>query len=261
MSVFHTMEHNDTAPSIKAQRFWDSKHAADGAKEWIAQTDTLLPHMLPHMPLDGAILEIGAGTSALSLLIAQALPAATVVATDVSPLAVQQMASTHSAPNLTFAVLDALDATSMAMQAAAVQAAQPETKPGWSVVVDKGCLDTFLFRYGTSVNPVPLLLSAIHQALRCDGVYIICTPRRRIKELAAHGGFCVTRIALPADGEVHGELQSNGCFVHLARKVAIRQVEAVPPSCSSCGQLYPVGTQPGSRQERKFVNHLLHCKH
>jgi SAM-dependent methyltransferase len=131
--VMDQQTHNSCGP----QGFWNLYHAQT-AVDWILEPTTELCEVLfpsqASCDLACEVLEIGAGTSTLSDLLARSRPNFKVLSTDVSHVAISQAQARDPAPpsNLTYAVLDAIEPNITSISA--------------DVVLDKGCLDTFLFR-------------------------------------------------------------------------------------------------------------------
>ena len=154
------------------------------------------------------VLEIGCGVSQLSLsLLERILDKNTThdmhkhynfVSTDVSPVCIEQnrkrdndyissLQTTNS--SLTYNVLDILN-----------ESVIRQYHQHYNVVVDKGTLDSFLFRSkrtkkGSSSYPPILvgLLNNIHSLLRSGGCYIIISPRGKIKSVRDFRGFTSVR--------------------------------------------------------------------
>jgi hypothetical protein len=97
----------------------------------------------------------------------------------------------------------------------------------YDLILDKGCLDTFLFRSGsTNCNPYPpvlrTLLDNIHLALVAQsldidnketaqiGIYVILSPRKKIKAVRDYQGFSkVQRIDLSCNAMEVGDLDTK----------------------------------------------------
>ena len=241
----------DTGISQKrsAVDFWNEYHegssATDEPKEWIARNT---PHLLDllisglaereegrcrhhwHRTRTIRIMEIGCGTSTLSRcllshlrqrreqqLTSSSSSSYQVVATDVSHVCIQNnrdrdfdfttsLAGTDD--NLRYEVLDALST-------ADIDAKFQSEESRYHVVLDKGCLDTFLFRNtrgkkSTERHPPLLatLLLNVSKMLQPGGRYIVVSPRRRIPSLSQFIGFSeVTRLDIEAASV--GELDGN----------------------------------------------------
>uniref|UniRef100_A0A7S4I431 Methyltransferase domain-containing protein n=1 Tax=Odontella aurita TaxID=265563 RepID=A0A7S4I431_9STRA len=209
--------------------FWDNHHSneQEEAKEWIL---TVSPNLLrlisSHIPImwDGAsdgstdidptmrtvrILEIGCGTSALSRSLLDYLVSGrrkgndvnriSVTATDVSSVCIEKnrardasFASSLSHDELQYDTLDTLGESLLLGDIRGRDA----TSPGYDIIVDKGCLDTFLFRNvrkcKTTEHHPPLLsrlLINVHRMLSRDGKYMVISPRRKIPSLRDFSGF------------------------------------------------------------------------
>jgi len=83
-----------------------------------------------------------------------------------------------------------------------------------NMVLDKGCLDTFLFRCKTHDKSIskhsPLLtqlLNNVYKMLKVGGLYVIITPRRRITSVRDFVGFggCVRRVRIDPDNDAGGK--------------------------------------------------------
>mmetsp|Transcript_41626 Transcript_41626/g.71260 ORF Transcript_41626/g.71260 Transcript_41626/m.71260 type:complete len:334 (+) Transcript_41626:237-1238(+) len=187
--------------------------------EWIVKTDSpeLLDTILslfpssdnekdeakPHGPVN--VLEIGCGVSQLSVCLLRRLllkkhekdrRAYSFVATDVSPVCIEQNRFRDGAyitslqntdDGISYEVLDVL-----------TQNMDNTYKNQYAVIIDKGTLDTFLFRSkrskkGSESHPPLLtpLLNNVHRMLRsgCEARYIIISPRAKIKSVRDFRGF------------------------------------------------------------------------
>lgn len=229
--------------------FWNEYHEESGAtgepKEWIARNTPHLMNLLisglferqeggcrhhRHRAKTIRIVEIGCGTSTLARSLLSHLrqrreqqPTSSssssyqVVATDVSHVCIQNnrdrdidFATTiaGTGDTLRYEVLDALST-------ADIDAKFQSEESRYHVVLDKGCLDTFLFRNtrgkkSTERHPPLLatLLLNVSKMLQPDGRYIVISPRRRIPSLAQFVGFSeVTRLDIEAASV--GELDGN----------------------------------------------------
>lgn len=102
--------------------------------------------------------------------------------------------------SLTYRVFDALTADPPLTFAFASSEDHQSLSGHVALMLDKGCLDTFLHRSSstttrTNSNPSvysPLLLqllNTVHANLDDHGTYVVLTPRKRIRELRDYGGF------------------------------------------------------------------------
>ena len=302
-------------------------------KEWILQpTDALFEKICSYLPETVArqkedpqnveqvtntetqsikveILEIGCGVSQLSKELYKYLtekhPSSSmmqchVIATDVSSVCIEQMIlrdndKIRSSKNrFSYQVLNVLDdvdslTTSMGNNR-------------YSMVLDKGCLDTFLFRSQQNLQwkLMTRLLDNIHSWLRNDGVYVILSPRSKIKFVRDHVGFSsVKHIPLHSNSEgsnrgevVLGELDgmreatsAEGTTVHMyvcaknsnyapgaCLTFPFRQMHDASllnddNACPTCGLAFSAfrGKKNGDikqqeRWRRRWNGHVIHCK-
>jgi hypothetical protein len=86
----------------------------------------------------------------------------------------------------------------------------------YDVVLDKGCLDTFLFRNSRgnkSTDRHPPLLAAlllnVSKMLQPGGKYVVISPRRRIPSLAQFVGFKTDITKLEVEARYVGDLEGN----------------------------------------------------
>lgn len=221
----------------KTKYYWDSFYLAlphhassiegDGVKEfnevvssstadleWIvpnsAILDTISRIFLPSSQdsiVSIHVLEIGCGVSQLSLSLLQRLlqnnhqhaPQFDFVATDVSSICIEHnrirddafvsLLHDTAAARLSYEVLDVLD-TNLQSHSKHIRR--------YDMILDKGTLDTFLFRSkrtnkGCELHPPLLmpLLNNIHRWLRLgsDAKYVIISPRSKIKSVRDFCGF------------------------------------------------------------------------
>jgi SAM-dependent methyltransferase len=207
----------------KTIEFWDEKHERDGAKEWIlTPSDALIEKMLHGVHLletsDGNrnVLEIGCGTSCLARdLYIYFKGAVSVVATDVSAVCINtNKRRDHAIVKSSKGRLD--------YQILNILQPNDNMKSNFDVIVDKGCLDTFLFRSGHQEREhlVCTVLNNIHKCLKDGGKYIVITPRQKVKFLRDYRGFSsIKRLALDESSSnvVLADLEncrkSKQCFV------------------------------------------------
>eukprot|EP00977_Amphora_coffeiformis_P020792 scaffold8504_cov267-Amphora_coffeaeformis.AAC.1 len=219
--------------------FYTSAERAD--QEWIVQPNHALLDKLWEEGVDGRdgscrILEIGCGTSTLSrdlYLYWQSKHGGGgdvpiyVLATDVSPVCIQQVRQrdanllVQSPPQQ--ANNNTKNTAAFGLDYQVLNLANPpppEFMASFDIVLDKGCLDTFLFRsrhrgpqqHQTAQNSlVHTVVRHVHQCLRNHhGRYLILSPRRKIKVVRDFPGFVsVTRHDLRARGIVVGELDGS----------------------------------------------------
>ena len=177
----------------KTIEFWNEYHQRDDDKEWILRPSEQLLDRIMSSVRDIAcpkVLEIGCGTSQLARCLYewQGTGAASFVVTDVSPVCIQ-INQTRDAAILSdrfeYQVLNALE---------------PVDAPfhrKFDVVLDKGCLDTFLYRSSKGSQLVPKLLGNVCNWLSDAGRYLVLTPRPKISVLRDYPGFSsVQRVIL-----------------------------------------------------------------
>lgn len=253
-----------------AVAFWDDYHsqqapdklssASSGAstKEWIANPRShLLELIATHMTtarrrqddsssmLHVRILEIGAGSSLLSRCLLSHLQQRrqsgtnaigscnntySIVATDVSEVCIEQSRTrdrtfisslTGSDDELRYEVLDISASASML------------SRKLYDIVLDKGCLDTLLFRNArgsksTERHPplIAALLTNVYNMLRPGGNYIVISPRKRIPSLNQFVGFSEIK-QIDVDSSSIGELDGNQedstskAFIYICNKSVV----------------------------------------
>ena len=237
--------------------YYDSQHnlpsdKTDGNKEWIVHHDSIVilellkSHLSSFKKIeeeDGIIsrniVEIGCGTSCLSRSLIQHLVNGSTIqnkntknemgenfnfkitATDVSSVCIEQNRTRDQTfinnikpHTLEYQVFDVIAGNSSTSGMSKLQ------ENNVDMVLDKGCLDTFLFRGGSyrkdeySHHPLlTKLLHNIHHILKKDDCskYIVISPRSKIKALRDFKGFCkVDRIKLRTslDGQSDVYVQS-----------------------------------------------------
>jgi SAM-dependent methyltransferase len=322
------ISNNHPKQNAKTKQYWDSfysdlpsnapKHVVsvdgDGSFEWIvANSKQLLCEISDMFPAPSRgtnekmqlkILEIGCGVSELSCFLLKSmleqrstcydneLPSFEFVATDISEVCIEQnrerdqdfMAQLCNPDILKYEVLDILT-----------------TKPTqqYDVILDKGTLDTFLFRSkrskkGTELYPPLLLplLNNIHGWLKPSGKYIIISPRGRIKAVRDYAGFSnVRRVKFDARGlgdfvlmesnapGNNGDRSKKEIYIYeCSRNDAynpeqdqpFRRVETIAndeSTCPYCRQSFKefrgkvkIEDQGRIVWGRKWNNHLVHCK-
>ena len=263
----------NTTSSAKAAAFWDDHYIKNVQDEWIlAISPALLATVTASIPPSATpptLLEIGCGTSTLASSLLPLLPSlSTILATDISSQCISALTVRDSvlAPNLSYATLDVL--TSLA----------PPLYNNFSAILDKGCLDTFLFRYPktATLNNKSLLhtlFDNIHSSLSPAGVYLVISPRKKIPQLRDYNGFqTVQRIkANTGDyelGALDGDAASSAYIYVCTRNPAYTPTPtaalafSVPPpppaTCPTC--LVTRGDKFTSNyNDRKWLNHVKHC--
>jgi hypothetical protein len=220
----------------KTLLFWDDYYCREASvgKEWILQSSSaLVQQILDQLftpnettsPNESAAdlhaLEIGCGTSLLSVELCAAWERRLsssrsrlhVLATDVSPVCIERQRaklarhvdartahSGEAAPNSTLAyqVLNITDPFQI----------EDEWKGKFDLILDKGCLDTCLFRSKKAAMWLDTVLNNIHCWLKPKtGVYVIISPRSKLKAVRDFPGFAVSRRPLPAEQYGRGDLE------------------------------------------------------
>ena len=290
----------------KTLKFWDDfyeKESQSNATEWIVQpSEEILQSIVKYLlkipkknnVVNGnhkhSILEIGAGNSTFSLQLWGYLQnnnsaEVNMLATDVSSICILQNTERDkerilqsSFGSFSYEILNVLEPPSHKMSGI------------YDIVLDKGCCDTFLFRSektksGSHSPLLKTLFDNIHTWLTSGGVYIIFSPRSRIKAARDFVGFSsVERIKLDSDnnqiGALDGKAENNGVvYMHVCTKndayargdnLAFRnQIKVVMEDerCTKCGISF-VDFRKGEDIVGKGVNywgrrwrgHLTHCK-
>ena len=91
----------------------------------------------------------------------------------------------------------------------------PDMKNSFDLILDKGCLDTFLFRSrqrGGGTKPYGQLVRTVIDNLQSwlseSGVYVILSPRHKLKTVRDYAGFsCVDRVVLDPTKLHRGDLE------------------------------------------------------
>jgi len=295
----------------KTLKFWDNFYeteetSSSSGTEWIVQpSETLLvtisEQIISAVPRNCKtihILEIGTGNSLYSLRLWQHLMEKSaslkihILATDVSEVCIRQnlkreedrindLSDTISLGTFRYEVLDALQNPS-----------PEEHAKRYDFVLDKGCLDTFLFRgRNKKVNEdnllVRTLLDNIHEWLKSDGKYILLSPRKRLSGVQDFCGFsgverkhlnlaqcsnCYDAGSLVGEKTCGANLYifSKNCKYSRELKQAFRIPTNIPlddERCQTCDVSFKefrrgsnlVGKN-GTNWSRKWRGHLQHCK-
>jgi hypothetical protein len=294
-------------------QFWDDYHAGHTRQEWISRpsdevlqliveqyiqrsnrNDNIGQHNYESTPLN--VLEIGCGTSTLVRDVKehfgkqyrnqQICRNVHARGTDVSPICVHNLSqrdshlilqnNNHNNNNgvLEYKVLNVVDKSTSTRK--------------WDLILDKGCLDTFLFRSrqrgpNSDYNDlIQRVLDNLHSWLKPrSGLYMFISPRTKIKAVRDYQGFAsVDRYTLPASSisTLEGTKYDSGYLFVCTRNNDYNSGVSLPfrqqtnqqyPSdtatCSKCGVLFPQFRKGVSLQGRgaSFLNRLWdgHCKH
>ena len=250
--------------------FWNNFHQIDDHKEWILlPTDQLLNRLLSYVrdSSDPMILEVGCGTSQLSrCLYERDNNKASYVVTDVSPVCIE-INRTRDASILSdrfnYKVLNALEPEVVSLN------------QKFNLVLDKGCLDTFLFRSSKGSHLVTKLLNNVHQWLQDDGQYFVLTPRPKITMLRDFPGFAtVRRVILDDSNATLGDLDgatagTQVVYLHICTKrnsyvpneKGSEDEQQIPQQCEKCGMTFEDfrKNETHIKVERRWTGHRVHC--
>jgi hypothetical protein len=277
-------------------QFWDTYHKENESKEWIFQPSTeLLGVLLAKLTFSEKktiqMLEIGCGTSTMARnlwqLLVQAGNPVRMCATDVSPVCIEVsknrdaeiISNNNENTALEYRVLNVLED-------------KPEPPAGLDVILDKGCVDTFLFRSKNRgenheyTNILQEVLNNIWSWMAADGVFLVISPRSKLKAVRDFSGFSsVERHLLTREsskGELVGDKNDSGtpAYVYVCRKnvdykigetptytVNFRDLPEDDARCPNCGLTFQE-LRKGEAVERRGVvfwtrqwkGHRIHCK-
>lgn len=134
-----------------------------------------------------------------------------ILATDVSPVCIQQNQDRDKDIPCTELAYEVFNLTESKLD--------PRFLHSFDWILDKGCLDTFLFRSKKQRGNLSLLITTvldnINKMLTLNGVYIILSPRSKLKTLREYEGFDVVRHMIKDDEIPRGDLEG----VEKARQV------------------------------------------
>eukprot|EP00980_Cylindrotheca_fusiformis_P018022 scaffold5756_cov99-Cylindrotheca_fusiformis.AAC.6 len=292
--------------------FWDQYHKENESKEWILQPSVdLLEVLRAHCSFvendDGEnairLLEIGCGTSTLARDFWQHLINSEndqrsfhMIATDVSPACIQTNIDRDCSLLLKSRGGDDDIGQKHTLEYRTLNVIQPSTKEedqSFQVILDKGCLDTFLFRSrnrggsNTAYSSIlQTLLDNVWSWMGDDGVYLLVSPRAKVKAVRDYSGFrCVERHALPtlSRGDLVGNNNDTPGYVYVCRKNTAYVIGETPAfagrmsgnqeapndktKCPKCGMTFQ-GLRKGEVMEgrgttfwiRRWKGHCIHCK-
>jgi SAM-dependent methyltransferase len=285
-------------------RFWDNFYESQepsSDKEWVLQpSEPLLQRISQCLEKKSSIriLEIGCGTSSLGRelwkhmranpSVGEEEPSVHLLATDVSEICIRQNQERDSG------LLDqVLEKGSIEYKVLDITEPHPELEGKFDFILDKCCLDTFLFRSRQRAGPqtygklIRCVIDNIHSWLCKEGVYVILSPRTKFKTVRDYVGFSsVERYELdPAElqrGYVEGKEAKPDCiFLYVCRKnpaYSPSTEEAFPclhdhqqpqdeDSCQICGVTFVkfrngegLAGSRGAWWHRKWKGHIAHCK-
>jgi hypothetical protein len=293
-------------------QFWDEYHEQNGEKEWLIHgTSDLLESIYRNCgsSQDGRlrILEIGCGTSAMARELwkyiedaeskAQKGRRVLIRSTDVSRVCIDSCFARDRNISNVYGPDDlALEGCGLEYVTLDVQVPPTFEESGqWDAVIDKACMDTFLFRSksrGDKRNYPMVVLMALETIWRLisdNGVYILISPRRKLKPIRDFAGFSsVEKLEIRPEVKCNilspkGFRQkdpSDVYFMYICRKNAEYVVGDPNPfrlplcdmpsddtRCENCGMSFAALRQkddPEGRRGifmlRKWKNHCAYCK-
>ena len=311
-----------TKQNHKTKQYWDSfysnlsSHAPAGSSdstdqrfEWIvANSPVLLDEILGMLPSSAIVadddgvrrlraLEIGCGVSELSRCLLQRLSSSETerndvlsyefMATDVSQVCINHCRQRdndfiHKNSNgyVHYEILDILST---------------EATQQFNVILDKGTLDTFLFRSkrtnkGSELYPRILvqLLNNIHAWLKNGGKYLIISPRGKIKAVRDYVGFISVRRISFDEATLGGFVlmksnttvnKKNSIYIYECKRNdsynsqrdepfrMVSKTASDESECPKCHQTFKefrgnvkIEDQGKIVWIRRWDNHLVHCK-
>jgi hypothetical protein len=297
-------------------QFWDDYHEENGDKEWLVHgSNDLLESIYRNCGSseDGRvrILEIGCGTSAMARDLWKYMEEAEhkkvpngrrilVRSTDVSRVCVDACyARDKNLPNVYGPGNLAVEGHGLEYGTLDVQVTPTLEDSGqWDIVMDKACMDTFLFRSKCrgEKKEYPLIvrvaLETIWMLITGTGVYILISPRPKLKAVRDFAGFSsverreirpetkCTIVSRPDSKRCGKRDPAEVCYMYICRKDLgyrvgdpnpFRRVLHDMPSgstiCKTCGVTFAAFRErddPEGRGEvvwkRKWGNHCAHCK-
>ena len=323
---------DDGGQKVKTKDYWDSfysslsagdinaavnetKYETSSDLEWIVPHSAVLDTILSlfarsHASVSINALEIGCGVSQLSLSLLQKLllnrheadprdvrRGYCFVATDVSSVCIEHNRTRDDAfitslltagGCLSYEHLDVLDDKSSSSHTRS-----------YDIVLDKGTLDTFLFRSkrtkkGSSSHPPVLtpLLNNVHRWLRtgCESKYLIISPRPKIKSIRDFRGFSSVRrikvdtstlddVVLVKSNSGNAKTSISEVYLYECVRddsydpdedmpyrsvVCCAEDESICVKCGMCFKHYrgtvDVRDQGEVAWARRWKNHVVHCK-
>lgn len=288
----------------KTLQFWDDFYRKQEAvaKEWIVQpSDVLLQVLLDQLPATVStsssdddrhsyrILEIGCGTSSLAADLCefwerqqkqhqQYCQKATnrirrllhVMSTDVSPVCIEEQKKLQQAQCQTQETNSSGTANAF-LEYRVLNITEPnaDLHGQFDLILDKGCLDTCLFRSKKADQWVKTVLNHIHSWLsstnshNSDGVYVIVTPRSKLKVVREHPGFVTTRSILTNEDYGCGDLEprsnSTGAGGGTAATAAIKEQRQYMYICRRVDATHTVCANGGHENENDFASCCASC--
>ena len=226
----------------RGAKFWDEwyEHVEEIEREWICSVEDVV-QMIPRNLLQSAsnILEIGCGNSSLTEIIYDHVPHndAQFVAVDISSVAVEKLNSRCCSNSRTRITAIVADATMLPTDLCA------DNK--FHIVLDKGTSDTLQFRARNkeSKSLLQRLFSEVYRVLAPDGVYVIVTPKCRIRYLHSAGDWlkiekfpilgCKSMTLVRSEWMDDIDYETKHPWIHLCYKKDISQELSNSPSMKS----------------------------
>lgn len=293
--------------------FWNDFHEQNGDKEWIVYpTDDLLELMysqgIAGVSVHGQlrVLEIGCGTSTMARELWKYVQdnkkdcKLHLRATDVSKVCVDVCFSRDKdIPNVFPPGESVTGSQGLQYTTLNILNTPEESECGvWDMILDKACLDTFLFRsrqrgqskaYSVVIQTA---LDNIWSLMADDGVYMLLSPRTKLKAVRDFAGFSsVERRAIHSEAKgsiiskpyvpVVGKKQGDEtCYMYICKKnrdYSIGEAKAFNENrrnlpdddakCRKCGILFASFRKGENIEERGVIvwtrewkNHCIHCK-
>ena len=292
-------------------QFWDEYHEQNVEKEWLVHgTSDLLESIYRNCGSSEVgrlrILEIGCGTSAMARELWKYIEHAEskvpnsrrvlVRSTDVSRVCVDSCFARDRNMSNVYGPGD-LAVEGCGLEYATLDVQVPptfEASGQWEAVIDKACMDTFLFRSksrGEKKNYPTVVLMALETIWRLiadNGVYILISPRRKLKPVRDFAGFSsVQRLEIRPEVKCtilspKGYRQKDPAevyFMYICRKNVEYIVEDPNPFrlplcdvpsddslCEDCGMSFASFCQKQGQEGRrdmmilrKWTNHCAFC--
>jgi SAM-dependent methyltransferase len=210
----------------KTLQFWEDFYRSENvqSKEWIVQpSDSLFRSILGSLRCDDLndstidddhdrtllVLEIGCGTSLLSDALChywerqESQRRLHVIATDVSQVCIEQQRTLQAERDQKRCLSSAF----LEYQVLNITESRAELVSQFDLILDKGCLDTCLFRSKNTEAWIDVVLHHLYSWLKPSGVYTILTPRSKIKHVRDYPGFDVSRKVLSSAEYSLGDLE------------------------------------------------------
>jgi SAM-dependent methyltransferase len=301
-------------------KFWDDFHENNEAKEWIVHPTPDLFDLIYSecSSLKGAadgrrmiilrVLEIGCGTSTMARDFWMHIESTKkeecsnlyIRSTDVSQVCVDTcLARDKDLANHPSGQFETATGARIGLEYSTLSVLETPGEAdcgAWDVILDKGCLDTFLFRSRNrgenKAYPavVATALDNIWTMLADGGVYLILSPRTKLKAVRDYAGFSSVNRAVQFGEKASLVSKKNNkprvgddietCYMYVCHKksdyvigetATFRENYRILPmdddKCPHCGLVFRVfrnGEDTDGRGvifwTREWKNHCIHCK-